>query len=699
MALLQCEMCCGELEISADKSIGVCKYCGSTFTIPKEIERKGNLFNRATYLRQNCNFDKAIGVYESILADNCEDADALWGLVLCRYGIEFVEDPKTGNRIPTCHRASRTSILLDADYRSALRFTDGEKRAVYETYAKQIDQIQKEIIHLSDIQEKFDVFICYKESDNDGNRTQDSVLAQNIYNELGRMKIKTFFARKTLEGKVGSNYEPLIYAALSSAKVMIVLGTKPEHFEATWVKNEWSRFLDFMNKDHDKHIIPAYKDMSAYQLPEELAAIQAQDMSKIGFMQDLCDGVKKLVRGNNPDADEAAGVLTASKESLYSRAMVFLGNHEYYKAVDYFDKVLDIDPRYARAYWGSLLAAYQCSNNKELILCHSDDWTDDARLTNALQFASPEEKKVYEDVLQKRVATYETLAMNAFAKRDFEKCLEWDNRLLKHQPQYGNMWWIKILATFEAKDSNTLVNKCVEKSAFIDEMEEYSNAVAYSIPEESEIYKDVAQKIRKAVSVKRCEDNYSECEAHMKRAISSLETKKDKLNENMWKNYVREHEALARVRHVKAKFFSNNLFVFLFHFSYLILAFALVSLFLLADGLSKGSWKESIAGLIMPLVIFVIIIITIGLVRLIAYIRESKRLPQVIEIYDISAGNVERGRKAVNDIDETEESLQEIYRRFVSVEKREVEEVEQFREEFDKANKIGKAKDKVADDE
>ena len=100
----------------------------------------------------------------------------------------------------------------------------------------------------------------------------------------------------------------------------------------------------------------------------------------------------------------------------------------------------------------------------------------------------------------------------------------------------------------------------------------------------------------------------------------------------------------------------------------------------------------------MPLVIFVIIIITIGLVRLISYIRESKRLPQVVEIYDVATGNVERGRKAVNDIDAVEEGLQEIYTRFTSEKKREVEEIELFREEFNKANKIGK-KDKEAEEE
>ena len=195
MPLLQCEMCTGDLEISTDKSIGVCKYCGSTFTIPKELEKKGNLFNRASYLRQNCNFDKAIDVYESILSEDCEDADALWGLVLCRYGIEFVEDPHSGSRIPTCHRASRTSILLDPDFKSAMQHADEQKSAVYYENALRIDKIQKEILSMSNNQEKFEVFICYKESDENGERTQDSVIAQDLNNELTRMKIKTFFAR------------------------------------------------------------------------------------------------------------------------------------------------------------------------------------------------------------------------------------------------------------------------------------------------------------------------------------------------------------------------------------------------------------------------------------------------------------------------------------------------------------------------
>lgn len=94
MAVLKCTICGGELDVNADLSVGVCKYCDSTITIPKELDRKGNLYNRAVFLRQNNEFDKAVSVYEDILKEDNTDAEAHWGLVLSKFGIEYVEDPK-----------------------------------------------------------------------------------------------------------------------------------------------------------------------------------------------------------------------------------------------------------------------------------------------------------------------------------------------------------------------------------------------------------------------------------------------------------------------------------------------------------------------------------------------------------------------------------------------------------------------------
>ena len=77
-----------------------------------------------------------------------------------------------------------------------------------------------------------------------------------------------FFSRITLEDKIGTAYEPYIFSALNSAKVMVVLGTRAEYFQAAWVKNEWSRYLALIRNGEKKMLIPAYRDMDPYDLPE-----------------------------------------------------------------------------------------------------------------------------------------------------------------------------------------------------------------------------------------------------------------------------------------------------------------------------------------------------------------------------------------------------------------------------------------------
>ena len=272
MALFKCKMCGGDLEVIEGAGIAECEYCGTKQTVPLAMdENLQNLFNRANTLRMKSEFDKAEQLYEKIIQADETQSDAYWGLILCRYGIEYVDDPKTFKKIPTCHRASYASIIADEDYKAAIRYADATQRALYEQQAKEIDRIQKDILALAQNEEAYDVFICYKETDANGRRTQDSVMANDIYYQLSQEGFKVFYAAITLEGKLGSAYEPIIFAALNSAKVMLVIGTKPEYFQAVWVKNEWSRFLKIIKNDRSKMIIPCYRDMDAYDLPEEFA--------------------------------------------------------------------------------------------------------------------------------------------------------------------------------------------------------------------------------------------------------------------------------------------------------------------------------------------------------------------------------------------------------------------------------------------
>ena len=79
MAILKCKMCGGDLNITAEEKIIECEYCGSTQTVPDgSDEKKTNLFNRANRLRMDNEFDKAAGVYESIVAEFPEDAEGYY---------------------------------------------------------------------------------------------------------------------------------------------------------------------------------------------------------------------------------------------------------------------------------------------------------------------------------------------------------------------------------------------------------------------------------------------------------------------------------------------------------------------------------------------------------------------------------------------------------------------------------------------
>ncbi|MCI9476945.1 MAG: TIR domain-containing protein [Emergencia sp.] len=372
MAIFKCKMCGGTLEIKEGESVAVCEYCGTKQTLPKlDDEKRANLYDRANHFRRCNEYDKAMGIYEQILAEDNTDAESYWSLVLCRYGVEYVEDPKTHKRVPTVNRTQFGSVFSDVDYQKALEHADEYQRTIYEEEAKAIDEIQKGILAISQEEEPFDVFICYKETDHNGRRTPDSVLAGELYHELSEEGFRVFFSRITLEDKLGSAYEPYIFAALNSAKVMVVMGTTPEHFNAVWVKNEWSRYLALIKSGAKKTLIPAYKDMDPYDLPEEFSHLQAQDMSKLGFMQDLIRGIEKLAEKEEREQETERKNLKYSGgggnvDSLLKRVFMFLEDKEWDSADEYCERVLDIDPENVQAYLGKLLASYESADLEQL---------------------------------------------------------------------------------------------------------------------------------------------------------------------------------------------------------------------------------------------------------------------------------------------------------------------------------------------
>lgn len=403
MQVVNCHMCGGRNEAEDGASICQCEYCGSTFPLPKAKEKRiENLFNKANYYRINNEFDRATSAYENILNEDYENADAHWGIVLCRYGVEYVKDERTDKRIPICHRTLLTAIYSDPNYKETIKYADVLSKSVYETEASKIADIQKHIIEISSKEKPYDVFICYKEADEMGNRTEDSSIAQDICTYLTSEGLNVFYSRITLRSKAGSEYEPYIFAALNSAKVMLVIGTKQEYINAPWVKNEWGRFLAFIknNKTGSKVLIPCYKNISPYDLPDEFFNYEALDMTTPTFMVDLIRSIRNVIKANKKEEKkvEVVSTLNSNAAALARRGYIYLEDGEFVDAKNCFDKSLDLSPEISSAYWGLVLSREKCRNNNELIQ-KGKPITDLNEYKKAIRFASDEEKQTYNNVV------------------------------------------------------------------------------------------------------------------------------------------------------------------------------------------------------------------------------------------------------------------------------------------------------------
>ena len=370
MAFLKCKMCGGDLNIVEGETVAICEYCDTKQTVPTaDNEKKMTLFARANRLRAANEFDKAAGIYESIVADFPEEAEAYWGLLLCKFGIEYVDDPATGKKIPTCHRSSFDSIMDDSYFEQVLENADAIARRVYREEAKAIEELRKNIIEVSSKEEPYDIFICYKETDENGDRTIDSVIAQDVYDTLTERGYRVFFSRITLEDKLGQEYEPYIFAALNSAKVMLAFGTDYEYYNAVWVKNEWSRFLALIAKGEKKTLIPCFKDIDAYDMPKEFRRLQAQNMGKVGAVQDLLRGIEKIIprKKNEEPAQQNVFMQGGSKAvELLKRGMLALEEGEWNRAGDCCNRVLNSDAECADAYVGLLMAELHAHRRSDL---------------------------------------------------------------------------------------------------------------------------------------------------------------------------------------------------------------------------------------------------------------------------------------------------------------------------------------------
>ncbi|MGN1159143.1 MAG: TIR domain-containing protein [Lachnospiraceae bacterium] len=525
--IFKCKICGGELEIGEQENITVCQYCGTKQTLPKmDDEKRINMFDRANHFRRNNEYDKAMGIYETILNEDPTDAEAYWSLILCKYGVEYVEDPATHKWLPTCNRTLSTSVLADEDYKAAIQYASVVTAPIYKEEAEKIEEIQKEIMRISGKEDPYDIFICYKESDDSGRRTYDSVLAQDLYQQLTKEGYRVFFARISLEDKIGTAYEPYIFAALNSAKVMIAVGTKKEYFNAVWVRNEWFRFLGMMKKNPDKVLIPAYRDMDPYDLPDELLHLQAQDMGKIGFMQDLLHGIDKLLKqkmkeSNGGENTKVVPIEANNVQNLIRRIEAFLEEGDIGKAKAYCEKVLDIKIDEARVYIAKLqIQLYEKYHENKFLLNQDaiyevkNNLRKNFLFSNALKYADDEYKRKLEAIADKNKEEAYNEVLHELNKKIIEQN-DVFRIISEFQGEEDNSRWEKLLSKAQILQKEYLANKkqLLDIRSEISDKEEEADCVRKEIQDRQVNTKKKKEEIDKKLY--KAQKRYREVENEM----------------------------------------------------------------------------------------------------------------------------------------------------------------------------------------
>ena len=237
MADFKCKYCGNSLHPEEGQTFIICPRCDETTRfVWQDDSKKTRLLEEANDLRFRCLFDRAQHLYDVIIQEFPNEADAYWGYILCEYGVEFQEEARTGKRVPTLHRISQKSMLLDPYYQKVLEYASPAEKKDYQRIAGELERIRMRFIELSQNEEnQYEIFISFKQTDDrTGRETIDCSRAENLYYKLKDLGYRVFFSKVTLAGRGGDDYEPIIYTALINSKIMLVVGSSGENLEAPW---------------------------------------------------------------------------------------------------------------------------------------------------------------------------------------------------------------------------------------------------------------------------------------------------------------------------------------------------------------------------------------------------------------------------------------------------------------------------------
>lgn len=263
---------CGSREYDCIGDKIRCKCCYNIYDKSEENPSLMRDIALADYFRQMTDFNRAKTIYKRVIEENPESdlTAAYWGMYLCDNNVIFEKDG-AGNIFPSFYKVIDEQSSENEFYQKAIDCSviyHSDKTVNLIALANKIDDARNKYKDISLRNDPYDIFICFK-NDNGSSLSW----AKKIYSKLAK-KYKVFFSEETLKNikSIYRDYEPNIYYALYTAKVMLVICKDRSDLESQWVQNEWLRFSEINRRESlGKAIIPIFIDgFDPNSLPETL---------------------------------------------------------------------------------------------------------------------------------------------------------------------------------------------------------------------------------------------------------------------------------------------------------------------------------------------------------------------------------------------------------------------------------------------
>ena len=283
-----------------------CRVCGNVTqrSNPALEEELGT----ANAMRECTRFDEAQALYKQIVKKYKNDdlSEVYWNQLLCEQHVMFETDEK-GERFPSFYAVVADDVEDSPYYTCAMAAAERhapERVPIFTEMAEKMLRAKQLYSRIRESAKPYDVFICFKKSKPDGSgNTPDTDLAIDLYNHFAK-DYHIFFSERSLRDVAVRDFEPNIYYALYTAKVMLLLCSKREYVDSQWVKNEWSRYCAFaQNPAVGKTVIPIFlEDFSPASLPTELLSYQGLADNRHLF-DDLDRTLRKILKPVDVEAE------------------------------------------------------------------------------------------------------------------------------------------------------------------------------------------------------------------------------------------------------------------------------------------------------------------------------------------------------------------------------------------------------------